>query len=1388
MVVEAIQMILQWLIVTIYQWINVPIDHHISAFSTKIQHNVKPNYISGSTAVSVSLTDDELRTGCRLGLDTHADVSCIGRHGRVMEVLEGQHCTVYPFNDSYKPMQKVEVVNAAFAVDTELGPTYILKVNQALDFTGSMANSLLCTNQVRANGLIVDDIPPAFDRLGNSTFSIYDPDKQIRLPLRNKGPIPHLNVRYPTNDDLDRCEYIELTSESEQWDPSDEDCGEVKSLVTQNCTYFDHENDFDFNLVSIYVASLRRDYAAELSPDNLSRLWNISLKDAQLTLDSTVNKAVRLNEGRLSRRYKTEAHQRQYKQLGGYLSQFYSDTFFSGIKSARGNTCIQLFTNKGGFIRCYPMADKSQSHHALRRFLFEIGIPSSLMTDNALELVQGEWRKLCNRHNIHMKSTEPHSPWQNLAESAGGYMKRNVSRLMGLTNTPTKFWDYCWEYFSEIKSNTATKNIYLNDRTPFEGVMGFTPDISELVRYAWYQVVWYHEPVEGGQMKLGRWLGPAHNSGQGLAYHIVTQNAKVITRSSISSLSHEELNSPDIKHNINELTRCIMEKLGDPLNDQTEADSLNDGSNDIGYDNLFPVLDDGEIMCKDPHQQINTEMDDMISQDDIMDQKIIGMKVQLPTNHNDYLEGTVSSRKRDSLGNHIGKHNPNPIMDTRIFVVKFGEDEYHDFSANVILENLYDQVDDDANSYSILKGIVSHKKLSNALKQDEGWMTTATGIRKRKITTKGWTFHVEWKDGTSTWLPLSILKNSDPVMLADYAVSREIHTQPAFAWWVPSVLRKRKYVIKQIQHRIPKKSMKFGITVPGSVEEAIRLDKENGNDLWQRAIQKEVNNVKIAFKPLSEEEDLPVGCKLIPYHIIYDVKFDLTRKARLVAGGHRNKRVSSHITFSTVASRDSIRIGFLLAALNGMDVLSGDISNAYLNAPNRENVYVILGKEIFGEEFEGHKAVIVRALYGLKSASAAWRDHFASAIRNDLKFVPCKGDQDMYYKLKEKNNKKYYSYLIIYVDDILCIDHEPKDTMVMIGEIFKLKPGSVEVPKMYLGTDVRQWEYQSVDGKVEKCYALAANSYVKEAIKVAKLQVDKHGLEYPKIKRQSQVPFSNSTYRPELDQSGECDAIKTHLYQNLIGVLRWICELGRVDILYEVSILSQYLASPRIGHVMEAVSIFYYLENHDRTWMVLDPTRFDIKWLPRANEQAPEVRAQVLKKMYCDAEDLEPPGMPEPHGESVQINVFVDSDHAGNVITRRSHTGIIIYLNLAPIIWYSKKQNNVESSTFGAEFIAAKTALEITEGLRYKLRMLGVPLEGPARVFCDNEAVVKSGSHPEITLRKKTAAIAFHQIREAVASSKILLYYEKSASNIADLFTKTLSKSKRQELIRCILS
>jgi hypothetical protein len=106
---------------------------------------------------------------------------------------------------------------------------------------------------------------------------------------------------------------------------------------------------------------------------------------------------------------------------------------------------------------------------------------------------------------------------------------------------------------------------------------------------------------------------------------------------------------------------------------------------------------------------------------------------------------------------------------------------------------------------------------------------------------------------------------------------------------------------------------------------------------------------------------------------------------------------------------------------------------------------------------------------------------------------------------------------------------------------------------------------------------------------------------------------------------------------------------------------------------------------------------------------------------------------------------FVDSDHAGCRLTRRSHTGVLIFVNNAPILWHSKRQNTVESSMFGSEFVALQMAVDMIEGLRYKLRMMGVPLDGSTSVFCDNEGVVKNTTAPESPLKKKHVASCYHR-------------------------------------------
>ena len=470
----------------------------------------------------------------------------------------------------------------------------------------------------------------------------------------------------------------------------------------------------------------------------------------------------------------------------------------------------------------------------------------------------------------------------------------------------------------------------------------------------------------------------------------------------------------------------------------------------------------------------------------------------------------------------------------------------------------------------------------------------------------------------------------------------------------------------------------------------------------------------------------------------------------MVAGGHRHKEVKAYTTFSSVVSRDSVRLALLIASLNGLSVLAADIGNAYLNAPNREKVHTVCSPSLFGPENEGRIAIITRALYGLKSAGAAWRYHFSNFIEEQLGYTNTLADPDVYRKpMLKTDGTKYYSYLVVYVDDILCIHEKPESVMDQISEGFRLKEKAC-IPKLYLGTDVRQFEIEPQQSEYkETCWSLGSVSYLKEAIKVAERHMKQHDIQ-PTLTRNTgrRTPFNNHTYRPELDESPMCSDELVTIYQNLIGILRWTCELGRIDILHEVSLLSQYLASPRYGHLVQACNIFVYLKHHDRSWLTLDHSRFDIEWVPRNGDDVhPSERARSLRDIYTDAEDECPHNMPEARGEAVDITCFVDADHAGNKVTRRSHTGILIFVNMAPIIWYSKRQNTVESSTFGSEFVALRIATDLIESLRYKLRMFGVPIDGPARVLCDNESVCKSSMNVESTLKKKHCSIAYHRVR-----------------------------------------
>ena len=138
----------------------------------------------------------------------------------------------------------------------------------------------------------------------------------------------------------------------------------------------------------------------------------------------------------------------------------------------------------------------------------------------------------------------------------------------------------------------------------------------------------------------------------------------------------------------------------------------------------------------------------------------------------------------------------------------------------------------------MLDSITDHLFDGTAVTKQDQFVVTKRGRKKIRQTTRGWDLCVVWRDGSEQWVPLKDIKESNPVEVAEYARAARIHEEPAFAWWVPFTLRKRDRIIAAVQHRVRRQTHKYGIKVPRTVEEAYKLDKENGNTLWRDALQK----------------------------------------------------------------------------------------------------------------------------------------------------------------------------------------------------------------------------------------------------------------------------------------------------------------------------------------------------------------------------------------------------------------------------------------------------------------------------------------------------------------------------------------------------------------------
>jgi hypothetical protein len=206
------------------------------------------------------------------------------------------------------------------------------------------------------------------------------------------------------------------------------------------------------------------------------------------------------------------------------------------------------------------------------------------------------------------------------------------------------------------------------------------------------------------------------------------------------------------------------------------------------------------------------------------------------------------------------------------------------------------------------------------------------------------------------------------------------------------------------------KRYKYGFQVPRNYEDAVRIDRFNGNTKWQEAVKVELDSVNSYNVFIDKGSEIPPDYRKIRVHLVFDVKHDGRHKARLVADGHLTE-VPLESVYSGVVSLRGIRILVFLAELNQMETWATDIGNAYLEAVTSENLYIIAGAE-FGD-LQGHVLLIHKALYGFRTSGKRWHERLADCLRG-LGFQPCIAEPDIWLRPAQD----CYEYIGVYVDDL----------------------------------------------------------------------------------------------------------------------------------------------------------------------------------------------------------------------------------------------------------------------------------------------------------------------------------------------------------------------------------
>ena len=663
------------------------------------------------------------------------------------------------------------------------------------------------------------------------------------------------------------------------------------------------------------------------------------------------------------------------------------------------------------------------------------------------------------------------------------------------------------------------------------------------------------------------------------------------------------------------------------------------------------------------------------------------------------------------------------------------------------------------------------------------------GSKVIKIVQHDWKFghlhlKVLWSSGQTSWEQLKDMREDHPKITARYIVQNKVSRSKRggdrVLQWAKKVEKDMERAIRRIAKlydfylndddeikrvRRTRKSKrkfstapryKYGIEVPRNVKHALEIDKANGNTFWEDSLEKEIKSLLdldcFEFQPFGYHEKLDDSWQKTTLHCIFDVKQDLTRKCRLVAGGHLVDVTDVQVYSSTVKSI-SVQLLHVISHKAGLKQLCGDIGNAFPNAYTEEKVFVIKAGPEFGK-YEGQCIIIRKALYGLCSSAERFHAHLADSLRS-FGFVQTRFDNDVWIRLDKSG--KCYEYICTHVDDFMICSKDPEAVMKEIESVYLVKESSKGAPSYYLGNDYKR----DKNGR----WCIGCKTYLTEAIRRIEEFLNK------KLSKRD-TPMVEGDH-PEEDASEVLDDEGHRTYQMLIGMLTWICCIGRMDVTFAAASLSRFTACPRQGHLDRVLRVFGYLKKHKNRRIIID-SRDPI--LKGGKDALKKDFTEEFKSFYPDAAEEIDSRCPKPLVDELEVTAFVDSDHAHDKVTRRSITGLLVLVGRTPVFVLSKRQGAIETSTYGAEFCAMRTAVEEVQAIRYMLRCLGVRITYASLICGDNSAVISNCTVSASLLKKKHVAIAYHKTRESAAAGSVHPIKVAGANNFADLLTKSVAK------------